>query len=292
MIRFCKEFTENRSLRAGVAAEASTVRADDFFRLAAPSWVMPGTIRDNCCFLANKVDEVGLLFMETESSLAYGDEDLPPELATLPLAFHVHLPVDLPWEQGGAAVGSICLALMDKVNFIQARRAVLHPPVLGSNSRWEGCGRALEEFSRVWRQAGRGTEDVLLENIAGNDLTGLAGCFGRGGFGLCPDLGHILAHGQWGTLSMLRGLPETARPGMLHCSAPGSGLPGEAPKSAHCPLDGLDAAGMAAGETLCSLLAEHGVIMAELFDWSYIERSLPVIREWRAMRNVDGAGEN
>lgn len=34
------------------------------FKLAAPSWVIPGTVADNCHFLSGKVDEVALLFLK------------------------------------------------------------------------------------------------------------------------------------------------------------------------------------------------------------------------------------
>lgn len=252
-------------------------------QLAAPSWVIPGTIAENCAFLQNKVAEVALLFMEVKSCLAYTRADLPPELAALGLSFHVHLPADLPWENGGEAVAGICLGLMDKVAFAGARRAVLHPPFPGDVP----CGSALEAFAKTWRGNGRELPDVLLENTRENDLSGLKSFFGHGGFGLCPDLGHILAYGQTATLALLEALPPEAAPRMLHCNAPGSGLPGEPAKSAHLPLDTLDAAGRALGRRLCSLLAEGGVVVAELFDWSHIVRSLPVLAEWTAARNSD-----
>ena len=64
--------------------------------LAVPSWVMAGGIADNARFVAGQAAEVGLCFFETQACLAYEPADLPPELAALPLAWHVHLPVDLP----------------------------------------------------------------------------------------------------------------------------------------------------------------------------------------------------
>lgn len=254
------------------AAEKITVR------IAAPSWVMPGTVQDNCAFLSGKVDEVGLLFLEADASLAYGRQDLPPELAALELSFHVHLPVNLPWNDGGGAAAAVCLALMEKVRFLGAERAVLHPPPAGP----DGCREALDAFARVWRDAGRRVSDVLLENTRENALVSLRDVFQGNGFGICPDLGHIIAYGQCELMDMLTGLPERERPRMLHCSAPGAGLPGGAPISAHCPLDTLDARGLAVGKALCDSLAPGGVIMVELFDWNHIVRSLPVIAGWCA----------
>ena len=250
-------------------------------RIAAPSWVMPGSILDNCLFLDGKVDEIELLFLETASCLAYGRQDLPPDLAGLSLSFHVHLPSDLPWEEGGKKTASICLALMEKVDFLEAKKAVLHPPDNTNRTRTGKCKAALEDFAREWERAGRAARDILLENTGENDLAGCAGMFGPEGFGLCPDLGHVLAYGQDALVAMLDELPEEARPGMVHCSAPGSGLPGRAPRGAHLPLDALDAAGLAMGETICSFLSPGGVLVAELFNWEYIERSLPVVQKWR-----------
>lgn len=254
-------------------------------RLAVPSWVIPGTVYENCLFLAGKADEVGLLFLETAPCLAYGRQDLPPDLADLSLTFHVHLPGDLPWTRGGGAVAAICLALMDKVAFLGVRRAVLHPPV---PARGDAPRKILDDFARSWCLGGRQLDDVLLENIRGNDLTGLQGMFGPGGFGLCPDLGHILAYGQYALLDMLATLPKAAAPRMLHCSAPGKALSGGA--GAHLPLDVLDGEGLDVGRTLCSLLADGGIIVAELFDWGYVARSLPIIEEWLAVDGPDEAG--
>ncbi len=263
-----------------MTARIATARTEKVFSLAAPSWVFPGTIRDNCFFLEKKVKEVGLLFLETASCLAYGRHDLPPELSELDLSFHVHLPSDLPWQRGGGAVAAICLELMDKVAFLRAARAVLHPPPAGMHG--DGGGEALAAFGAAWVAAGRRLEDVLLENTRENDLTGLQRLIlpGGGRFGLCPDLGHIIAYGQRNLLAVLAGLPVAARPRMAHVSAPGSGLAGGHPRGAHRPLDALDADGLALGAELLSLLAEDAVIVVEIFDWGYIERSLPILERW------------
>lgn len=263
------------------SACSSSAACGKSFRIAAPSWVIPGTVQDNCRFLRGKVAEVGLLFMEADASLAYGRQELPPELAALGLSFHVHLPVDLPWNDGGGAVAAVCLALMEKVRFLGAERAVLHPPPAGPGTS-PVCREALAAFAEAWQHAGRRVNDVLLENTRENSLLSLGDLFHGNRFGICPDLGHILAYGQFEIVDMLAGLPERGRPRMLHCNAPGPGLPGKAPKSAHCPLDTLDASGRAVGEALCRSLAANGVIMVELFDWDHIVRSLPVVAGWCA----------
>ncbi|MDL2209254.1 sugar phosphate isomerase/epimerase [Desulfovibrio sp. OttesenSCG-928-O18] len=211
------------------------------------------------------------MFFETQSSLLYGRQDLPVELASLGLEFHVHLPLDLPWGSGGGAVAAVCLELMGKVDFLDAAQCVLHPP------KESGAAEALEAFARRWRRGGRNCADVLLENIRENDLLGLLQCMDDNGFGLCLDLGHMLAYEQHGLAALL---PERARPRMVHLNAPGQGLAGGAGKSAHLPLTALDGEGGELGERLCASLCPGGVVVAEFFAWSHVEESLPVINRW------------
>ena len=237
------------------------------YPLAAPSWVFPGSLRDNAVFLEGRVDEVGLLFMETASCLAYGAEALPLDLALLDLSWHVHLPCDLPWAQGGSLAADAALALMDKVAFLGAVRAVVHPPP-ESPTAW----RAMAAFLAAWRFAGRNAGDILLENTRENDLCLLLPWIGEEGVGICADLGHILAYGQF---DFLNSLPGRARLRMVHLSA--SGRAGENNGGSHLPLDTLDEEGLCTALALCASLADDGVVMVELFAWEHITRSLPVV---------------
>lgn len=253
-------------------------------KLAAPSWVFPGTIWENCVFLEHKVDEIALLLMETKSCLAYGRHDLPPALADLDIGWHAHLPLDLPWDAGGEAVAGVCLTLMDMIAFLGADRAVLHPPRAGAEAV-----ELLDSFAVAWRKAGRSCRDLLLENTRENDLSSLGPCIARNAFGVCLDLGHMLAHGQSELIAMVTGerpplWSKDAPPRMAHLNAPGSGLSGEAEAGAHLPLDTLDNVGLALGADLCSILAGDAVIVAEFFDWRYVERSVPIIARWSETR--------
>ena len=245
--------------------------------LAAPSWVMPGTIAENCLFLAGKVDEVGLLFLETAASLAYTKTDLPPSLASLPLSFHVHLPVDLP--PCGSQSATLCHRLMEKVAFLQAKRAVLHPlpaPALGSEPDPEmlaTAGKYLRDFSRIWKERGRDTGDILLENTRQCDLTALLPVIAAEGFSLCLDTGHALAWNQ----TALFTLPEIlTRVRMVHCSAPGKG---EA-KGRHLPLTALSPRRAAALRSMLFSVSQTTVYMLELFTTDDFFKSLPVLRSW------------
>ena len=93
-------------------------------RIAAPSFVIAANVADNASFLAHKVDEVGLCLFEAHSCLKYGPADLPASLARLPLRWHAHLPVDLPWPTQVTAgnahpareAAQLALAVLDRVH--------------------------------------------------------------------------------------------------------------------------------------------------------------------------------
>ena len=246
------------------------------FTTAAPSWVMAGTIYDNCVFLENKVDEVGLLFFETESCLAYSNNDLPTELATLDLNYHVHLPLDLPWSDP-AQVAEIILRLMEKVQFLGVERAVLHPPVTQGDdgfSRAEALS-ALDTVAAAWERAGLRCNDLLIENIDGAELTDLVPAFNRWEFGLCLDLGHVIAYGQEPLLDC-REICNRLR--MVHLNAPADCF-SVAGKSRHVSLDRLDKDGRRIARRMLALCSKDTVLMYELFKWEHILSTIPVVKE-------------
>ena len=252
---------------------------------AAPSWVLPGTVAENCVFLAGRnVEEAGLLFMESAACLAYTEADLPPALAELPLSFHVHLPVDLPMSDPVRAA-SICGELLDKVAFLPGSspsragecrsaplRGVLHPPAHDPSDSGLAA-RRLEVFARSWGLAGRDPSLLLLENVRDNDLTRLSGPVEEYSLGLCLDMGHVLAYGQQKLLARENLLQRVE---ILHVNAPGVG----SAASRHLPLTALDTGGRAQAERMCRIVPRSAVIMMELFSWREIEESLPLARSW------------
>ena len=100
------------------------------FTIAAPSFVIPAGVAENSRFLADYFPEICLLFFETEACLKYTDSDLSPDLADLPVKWHVHLPLDLPWEQGLDVVWSKIAGLIDKTAYLAPRLYVLPPPTV------------------------------------------------------------------------------------------------------------------------------------------------------------------
>ncbi len=236
--------------------------------LAVPSWVLPGPVAENCRFIAGRADEAGLLFMKSRSSLAYSGKDLPLDLAELPLSWHAHLPLDLVWD-GGAAVET-CLALMEKIAFLGAERAVLHPPAAPAPLSAKDTEKRLTAFATAWKGAGRDPGHILLENTVEQDLTGLAPCIESCGFQVCLDLGHMLAGGR---KTLTEFLPLAARAGMVHLNS-------TAPSGRHGPLTDLDGPGRELGRALTRAVPRSAVLMLECFAWAEIEASLPLVREW------------
>lgn len=237
-------------------------------RIAAPSFVIPAGVAENARFLAEKVDEVGLCLFETQACRNYGPQDLPPDLATLPLRWHAHLPVDLPWPKKlGAAThpartaARLALEVLDRAAFLKPRYAVLHPPV-GSPQIQRSL---LAGFAYHWKKYCH--IPLLLENVAHSDLYSLGqGFLQDNGLGLCLDVGHLLGYGQKNLL--FSSLPEQAI--LVHWSAPGDG-------DRHLPLTAFTGPQMHTAANLMARFSATTVHMAEIFNWKGLADSLPVL---------------
>ena len=229
--------------------------------LVAPSWVIPGSASDNADFLRGKVTGIMLCCFEHAPRL-------PAELPQEPcdLQWHVHLPTDLPWEQGGGVCAQAACAIMDTAaHLLNAHsRAILHPPP----------GPALlADFVRVWQRAGYALHSLLLENVP-EARTGLPGFVAAcPDLRLCLDAAHLVlsapaARAEWLAAGALH------RVDMVHWSAPAAG------RDAHAPLTELDAD----AKKLYRHIAEctsAAVDTLELFDWSGIPASWDILRAWR-----------
>ena len=235
------------------------------FTVAAPSFVLPAGAADNARFLAPYFDEICLLFFETEACLAYTDEDLPPDLADLPVSWHVHLPLDLPWNLGLDAAWERLARLMDKATFLSPTAWVLHPPPPG----------LLVPLADRLHDAGYDPADVLLENVEESDLCALWDEARAGGFSACLDLGHILAYGQHPVLG-LDGLREQVK--MVHAYAPDG--------SRHTGLARLDEPGR---ELLRDILETFrpGTVTLEIFNEQAIFQSIELLASWTAQWSAD-----
>jgi hypothetical protein len=235
------------------------------WRVAAPSFVIPAGVEENCRVLDGLVPEVSLLFLEARACLDYGPADLPPGLAGLDLSYHVHLPLDLDWSQGAAAAMGVCLALAAKAAFLSPRAFVLHPPPdLGM----------LPEVAARWRAGGPNTgvdAPLLLENTELHGPGALDGPARAAGLGLCLDLGHAMAYAHESAAESL----DFSRVGMLHLSAPGQG-------DEHLPLDRLPAAGRELLRRWLARLPRSATLCVEVFALDGLLVSLECLAAWTA----------
>ncbi|OIO02472.1 MAG: hypothetical protein AUJ49_06065 [Desulfovibrionaceae bacterium CG1_02_65_16] len=217
--------------------------------LAAPSCVFPAGIAENCAILAPDYDEIALAFFETGACLSYTEADLPEALALLPVSWHMHLPLDLPWAAGVERVAEVILALRRKTAHVAPRRFVLHPP---------REPQALAGLAELLAAGGLPPQALLVENISGRDLALHWPVIEDLDLGVCLDLGHMLVHGQEDFLA-LPGIAGRTR--MLHLNAPDPARP-----SRHASLELLDAAGRTLCRRLLDGFAPGGVVLLELFN--------------------------
>lgn len=230
------------------------------FTVAAPSFVIPAGAADNSRFLADYFQEICLLFFETEACLNYTEEDLPTDLADLPVSWHVHLPLDLPWEQGLDHAWGRIAGLMDKAAYLSPKAWVLHPPTVPG---------MLVPLADRFRGAGVDPSGVLLENVEETDLCAMWDEARTGGYSTCLDLGHILAYGQDSVLELPE-LWETVR--MLHVYAPGD-------TGRHTTLANLDEKGQ---ELLSAMLDRFtgDVVTLEVFEKKGLFESVDLLAGW------------
>lgn len=229
-------------------------------RLALPSWVFPGTVAENAAFLHTKVREIALCCFALRPCLDYTRADLPPELASLGLRWHVHLPLDLDWGKGAAVAAEQCLALRQKLLFLKPHAFVLHSPVHCRDPR-----PLLETFAKIWYS--RKGERIFLENNSSFDARILDRDFlEQLSFSFCLDPAHAIIHRQEDLLDS--SLPEYAA--LLHWNAPGRG--GRHRSLIYLGKDELWLYGQ-----LASRLSPQVLHVLEIFDWKEIRQSMPVL---------------
>jgi len=223
---------------------------------------MPGSVAEVCLQLPGYVEEVALMLLETQSCCAYTSTDLPQTLAELPFHYHVHLPLDLPWDGGVACVLKVLETLHAKVAFLDPKIFVLHPP----------SAQLLRELltrGPVWQKR------LALENIQGNALDEVWPVVEEYDVGICLDLGHMVSYGQEnllkrpGVFSRIRALHIYGREqgGGKHC--PLGDLPD--PEILRHLLDGVRSA--------CT---QPVPVVLEVFSWEHFLASRETLRQWLA----------
>jgi len=241
-------------------------------RLAVPSCILPAGAAENCDALAPHFSEVGLYFLELGPCLAYGEKDLPAPRKGL--RHHVHLPLDLPWERGAEAAFEAVMRLCDKTARLSPWGFVLHPP---HGAYPQANAEALCSFAARWRAAGLSPRDILLENVESAGAEALWPVARDLDFGLCLDLGHMLAYAQESILD-LPGVFSRTR--MLHVYAPYDFVnPGDrdlvGKGHRHRALTALDEAGRRLLKAMLDNISRETVIVHEVFSEAALAAGLP-----------------
>ncbi|WP_147820401.1 cobamide remodeling phosphodiesterase CbiR [Salidesulfovibrio onnuriiensis] len=231
------------------------------FSVAAPSFAVPGTVTENARFLAPHFSEIGMVLFETESCLAYTERDLAPDLAELPLSWHVHLPLDLPWRQGVEKVGDRIAGLVAKVDYLRPKSYVLHPP---------RDADLLLPLAEAFGRAGVDTSRVLLENVEESDLAAVWPRALEAGYGACLDIGHLLAYSQEHVLTLDR-LWEKV--GMLHIYGPDK-------NARHQSLRALSGAGQKLLRDWLERLRPDATVTIEVFRADGLFESAGLLADW------------
>lgn len=231
------------------------------WRIAAPSFVWPGKVGENCYLLQDLVDEVAIVLFEKDACLAYTDKDLPSDLNSLNLTYHVHLPLDLTWSLGGIRVFEEVKLLYNKVAYLKPWGFVLHPP----NSK-----KAFYSFYQAWIDHGFQGSQLILENIEANDLVNMWSEIEKTGCSICLDIGHLLAYGQENILS-LPGLYQ--RVSLVH-------LYGLEMEGRHMSLAHLSSEGKDILQSILGRISKDCVIVLELFDPDSFHESLNIFYDW------------
>jgi hypothetical protein len=187
------------------------------------------------------------------------------------LDWHLHLPVDLPWEQGPQAAAAVALhvaAATDRLPRPAGSRpaAVLHVPA---------DTRLLPEFERIWNS--RACMRLLLENTPEAFFPEFSAApAGQAPAGLCLDVAHLVLFCARNRLSPARLCPpeRLAALEMLHWSAPRDG------RDAHAPLTQLDEEEKNLYRSIAEQTGDRLDVL-EIFDWQGLAVSWDVLRDWR-----------
>lgn len=231
------------------------------WKIAAPSFIWPGTVGQNCFALEALVQEVGLAFFETQSCLDYTEKDLPHELKDLDLDYHVHLPLDLPWEKGMDILSRQVRDLLAKVDFLSPRGYVLHPPF----SEQQLC-----DFVKIWQSWGLDPKILFLENVENQDLSTIWGIIEAHNLSLCLDLGHMLVYKQQKILNYEQVWERTR---LLHIYAPIGG-------HKHHSLAKLDKSGQKILEYMLKNIRQDCTVLLEVFSPHAFQESMQTLDDW------------
>ncbi len=197
---------------------------DDFkfsFRVGTTSYILPDDILANVRFLADKVQDIELLFFEVDD-----DKNVLPPSATVRelqaiagdynLTYTVHLPLDsqLPGVQGERYSSTIKTArVINATSVLNPWAYILHldghqlppDPAPDQLKRWQDeCVYALRMIGQHTGEAGK----IAVENTEHYPPEWLDPIFSGASFSRCVDIGHLWLAGLNPLPPLIRSLPR------------------------------------------------------------------------------------
>ncbi len=246
-------------------------------RIAAPSWMFPGTAEENVRFLSGKVRECELLCFEPEVP------PMPPLAAIHNMRWHLHLPVALPdskggwrnaWETGAERFADVCADVFMACGPLRPWGAVLHLPDAVVHPA-ENARAMLRKFIDRWESNGLPRSRLLPENVKNaphsafeEELDGMDICF---------DVAHHFSY----SCVAAPGKNILEKAALLHWSAPCGG-------DAHAALNRLTPRQMAICRLTASSARADAIHCIEVYDLQGFSESCVILAGFADPANYKG----
>ena len=186
------------------------------WRLGAPSYVLPAGVEENVRYLADKVDDIQLLFFESPSRSRLPHHidvrQLHDLAAEHDISYTVHLPTDI---RAGSDSVMVRKQAVQEVRDLMEELAPLSPLSFDLHLAREGdipvqgWQENVDHFLCLLKQeVGSACNLLAIENID-YPITLVLPLVEEYGFSLCLDFGHALFHGEDMDL-MLSAVPKAA----------------------------------------------------------------------------------
>ncbi|MEE9216568.1 MAG: cobamide remodeling phosphodiesterase CbiR [Anaerolineales bacterium] len=242
------------------------------FRLGTTSYILPDGILPNVQYLANRVDDVELLFFE----VCADGSDLPgtAEVRQLKilaaegnLSYTVHLPLDLRFSSDENLEPSLGKAqrVIEACRQLDPWAYVLHLNESEASLEHGGLARIARALNQLGRSAGS-TKLLAVENLPGQPTGTLEAVTAKVPVSRCLDIGHMWAEGV-DPLPQLERLLSDTRVIHLH------GVEGRD----HKALDSVPPEQLERVMRTIIARGYSGVVTLEVFDERDLERSIKAL---------------
>jgi sugar phosphate isomerase/epimerase len=249
------------------------------FKLATTSFIHPSGYSDNVRLLAPFVDEIELLFLESEhlpSAVQIGE--LKALADTLEVTYNIHLPMDISLADPSPGIRrrsrEAVIKTLERVYPLNASTHTLHVTFAmpdrnpASVEAWQA--QAIESLGRLLAEAAADAEDLTVETLDFPPQW-LAPILSELHLPVCVDVGHIIRFG-FNLRSALNLFAGKIRMYHLH------GVTGDQDHRALCHLS------PEAGRLVASMLKNfHGSVSLEVFSAKDLTESLNYFSQMMAL---------